>query len=201
MGLSRIAPALVLCPEVHFTGFLLAHGAGLLAGVLLQLVVPDGVVEDGAELGVDGSQVNRGVGLPVFVLAVHQLVLPGDDLLRGDAAELQLSEVRQQLCPDDVLLVVPGIFLQAGFHVLGVVVDEAGEGHVHIRRDLVQLLALPGLGLPPGGKAALGGLLPFPLPVGEAVDDPPGIGFLFFVDRHQGIGAPFGRLSAAWAFD
>ena len=55
------------------------------------------MVEDCAELIVDGFEVYGRSGFSVFVLIIHQLVLPCDDLLGGDVRHLQLAEVRQQL--------------------------------------------------------------------------------------------------------
>ena len=110
------------------------------------------MVEDGAELVLDRPQVYRRIGFPLSIPVTQQFILPGDNLLRRDIAQLEPSEVGGEFAADDVLLGTPSVFLQSRFHILRVSVDEAGKGHIHIRRNLVQLLTLPGLGLPLGGK-------------------------------------------------
>ena len=40
-------------------------------------------IEDGAELVVDGLEIDRRIGLALLVLVVHHFILPGDDLLRN----------------------------------------------------------------------------------------------------------------------
>ena len=50
---------LLLGPESHFTIFLLAHTPGFLAGIFLQVVVPDGVIENCADLILDAFEIHR----------------------------------------------------------------------------------------------------------------------------------------------
>ena len=53
------------------------------------------MIEDGAELVMDGFEIHRRVWLTVLVLVVQNFVLPGDDLLGGDVAHLELAKVGQ----------------------------------------------------------------------------------------------------------
>ena len=58
---------LVLCPEQHLVGFLLAHAPRLVAGVFFQPVILDCVVENRRELVVDALEIGLGVRLAVFI--------------------------------------------------------------------------------------------------------------------------------------
>ena len=116
---------------------------------------------------------------------VQHLVLPGDDLLGSDVAHLQLAEIWEQLGADNMLLCGPSVFLEPGLHVRRVEVHETLEGHVQISAGLVELFPLPCLCLPLGLEAPLLGLLAFAVPVGIAVDRPPGVGLFFLVDCHD----------------
>ena len=58
---------LVLCPEQHLIGFLLAHAPRLVARVFFQAIVFDCVVENRRELVVDALEIGLGVRLAVFI--------------------------------------------------------------------------------------------------------------------------------------
>ena len=176
---------LLFSPEHHLPIFLFSHAACLLAGILPEVVVPNRVVEDGAELVMDRLEVHRRVGFTVLVLVIQHLVLPGDDLLGSNVAHLQPAEVGQQLGTDNMVLSGPGVFLEPGLHIRRVEVHEALKGHVQIGAGLIELFPLPCLCLPLGLEAPLLGLLAFAVPVGVAVDRPPGVGLFFLVDCHD----------------
>lgn len=171
-------------PEQHFTVFLLAHTASLLAGVFSEVVILDLMIEDGAELIVDGFEIYGRKGLAFLVLIVHQLVLPCDDLLGGNAAHLQLTEIRDELGADDVFLGCPSVFLDAGFHICGVLLEEALKCHIEVGAYLVELFTLPRLCLSLGFEATLLRLLLLTRPIGEAVNRTPGVRFFFLVNCH-----------------
>ena len=90
------------------------------------------MVEDGAELIVDGFEIYRRVRFAFLVLIVQKLVLPCDDLLGSDITHLELPKVRQQFGADDMLLGCPGVFLDTGLHICRVLLHEALEGHIQI---------------------------------------------------------------------
>ena len=143
------------------------------------------MIEDGAELVVDGLEIDRRIGLALLVLVVHHLILPGDDLLSRDFTHFQFTEIGQQLGADDMLLGGPSVFFEPGFHVCRIEVHKALEGHVQISGGFIELFPLPCLSLPLGLEAPLLGLLSLTVPVSIAVDGPPGIGLFFLIDRHQ----------------
>ena len=147
--------------------------------------LPNRVVEDGTELIVDRFQVHRRVGLTVLVLVVQHLVLPGDDLLGGDVAHFELTEVGQQLGSDNVILGGPGVFLEPGLHIRRVEFYETAEGHIQIGGGFVELFPFPCLRLPLGLEAPLLGLLALAVPVSIAVDRPPGVCLFFLIDCHD----------------
>ena len=150
-------------------------------------------IEDGAELVVDGLEIDRRIGLAVLVLVVQHLILPGDNLLGCDFTHFQFAEIGQQLGTDDMFLGGPGILLEPGFYVCRVEVHEALKGHVQVGSGFIKLLPLPCLCLPLGLEAPLLGLLARTIPVGIAVDRPPGVGLFFLIDRHQYPSLPFRR--------
>ena len=172
---------LLFRPEQHFTVFLLAHASGLLAGILPEVIIPYRMVEDGAELIVDGFQVDRGIGLAVLIPVIDHFILPGDDLLSSDGVHPQLPEIRHQLCADDMLFCRPGILFSPRLHILRVPLDEALESHIQLGANLAELLTLPGLCFPFCLESPLLRLPPFACPIGKPEDDPPGVGLLFFV--------------------
>ena len=67
---------LVLCPEQHLVGFLLAHAPRLVTGIFFQAIVFDCVVENRRELVVDALEIGLGVRLAVFIPIAGQGVLP-----------------------------------------------------------------------------------------------------------------------------
>ena len=176
---------LLLGPEQHLPVFLFAHAPGLFTGILSQIVIAHRVIEDGAELVVDGLEIDRRIGLALLVLVVHHLILPGDDLLSRDFTHFQFTEIGQQLGADDMILGGPGVFLEPGFHVCRIEVHETFEGHVQIGGRFVELLSLPCLCLPLSLKSPLLGLLALAVPVGIALDRPPGVGLFFLIYCQQ----------------
>lgn len=122
---------LLLRPEVHLSAFLRAHLRYLPARVARQVVVALGMVEDGVQLVVDGSEVGGRVRLPVGVLVVDKLVLPADDVDGLDLGHPHLPEEGDDLVLDHVLLGQPGVLPDSRPNLGGVHVDEVREEHVH----------------------------------------------------------------------
>ena len=115
---------------------------------------------------------------------VQHLVLPGDDLLGGDVAHFQPAEVGEQLGADNMLLCGPSVFLEPGLHIRCVKLHKAFEVHIQIGAGFMNLFTLPSLRLSLSLKTALLGLLPLTIPVGIAINCPPGAGFFFLVNCH-----------------
>ena len=178
-------------PEQHFAVFLLAHAASFFTGIFPEIIELNRMVEDGAELIVDGLEVYRGVRIAFLILIVQELVLPCDDLLGGDAAHLQLAEVWQQLGANDMLLSCPGVFLDASLHICRVLLNKALEGHIQIGGCLPKLFTLPSLCLSFGLESSLLRLLLFACPVGIAVDHSPCASLFFLINCHRIISFPF----------
>ena len=149
------------------------------------------MVEDGAELIVDRFEIYGRKGFSVFVLVIHKLVLPCDDLLGGDVAHLQFTEVRQQLGTDDMLLGCPCVFLNAGLHICRVLLHEALESHIQIGSRFIELFTLPSLCFTLGLKTTLLCLLLFTRPIGVAINHSPSACFFFFINCHLITSFPF----------
>ena len=166
--LVREPEVLVLGPEPHLAGGLRPHGLGPAARVRREAVEAHGVVEERAELVVDGLEVGRGEPAPARLLEGHQLVLPPHDVDRGDLVHALLAQVGEDALRDDGLLGLPGVQAQARPHVLLVELEEVDELHVHVARLHGVEVALPrerlGLGLEAPlhlvGALAVVGLVP-----------------------------------------
>ena len=115
---------------------------------------------------------------------VHHLVLPGDNLLGGDVTHLQLAEVGEQLGADNMLLCAPSVFLEPGLHIRCVKFHKAFKVHIQVGTGFMNLFTLPGLRLSLGLEAPLLGLFPLTIPIGIAINCPPGAGFFFLVNGH-----------------
>ena len=139
------------------------------------------MVENGAELVVQGLEVDLGVGLALFVPIGQQLILPGDDVPGFDFAERLLAKGGEELRPDHVFLTQPGVFLQSRSHVILVQLQEGFKGHVWISLGLQPKVTLPLLCFSPGGKAALAFLPLRALPVVIPNHHIPGTVFLILV--------------------
>jgi hypothetical protein len=63
----------------------------------VQTIEFHGMIEDGAELIVKCLQVYRRICFAVFIPMVDHLILPGNDILCADVAELPLAEIGNQL--------------------------------------------------------------------------------------------------------
>lgn len=101
------------------------------------------MIEDGAELIVNSFKIHRRERFSVFVLVIHQLVLPSDDLLCRNTAHFLLAKVRDDLGTDDVLFGCPCIFFDTCLHIRRVLLHEAVERHIQISSGFVELLTLP----------------------------------------------------------
>ncbi|CAB0805023.1 hypothetical protein FRC0265_00507 [Corynebacterium diphtheriae] len=100
-------------------------------GVLLQVVVALGVVENGVELVVDDPQVSGLKAVSVRPCGPREGVLPPDDVDGPNIAHAHIAEERQELALDDVLLCEPGVLADPRPHLRLVDLAEVGEGHVH----------------------------------------------------------------------
>ncbi|KRN56209.1 hypothetical protein IV72_GL000345 [Atopobium minutum] len=187
--LAAETQVLVLGPEVHLVGVLLADLADLPHGVGCQAVVPHGVVHDGGELVADAVQIGRAERQAVAGSQFHQLVFPGDDVRRGDLVDGLGLEVGQDLRLDHRGLGVPGASAQARGDVLPVDPVEVGEGHGRRPLDAQQEIVLPPSGGALAGEAALGLLALLALPV--AVPALHVIGAPGFVLANRHFGLPF----------
>ena len=100
-------------------------------GVLLQVLIALGVVEDGVELAVEDPQVRRLEDVAVGPRGPREGVLPPDDVDGPYFAHAHVAEERDEFALDDVLLGEPGVL--ADHH--------APEGLlllVHLADDLVR---------------------------------------------------------------
>lgn len=70
----------------------------------MEIVKPDGMVEDGAELIVQRLEIGLRIGLALLIPISEQLVLPCNHIFGGDLVDFPLAEVREQLRFDDILL-------------------------------------------------------------------------------------------------
>ena len=103
----------------------------------MQPVILHGVIENGAELIVERFQINGRICFPFLVPGVDHLVLPSNHILRLDLVDLSAPEIRKNLCPQDVLLGMPRVFLDPAFHILGIELYEATERHIQVGFCLV----------------------------------------------------------------
>ena len=122
--------------------------------------------------------------MTLFILVVQHLVLPGDDLLGSDVAHLQLAEVGEQFGAANMLLCGPSVFLEPCLHIRCVKFHKTFEVHIQISAGFMNLFTLPGLRLSLGLESPLLGLFPLTIPVGIAINSPPGAGFFFLVNCH-----------------
>ena len=175
---------LLFRPESHLAALVLSHASGLPAGILSEVIELHRMIEDCAELTVQGFQVDRGIRIPLLVPVIHQLILPSDDLLGRDAVHFQPSEVRNQLRADDVFLHSPCVFFQPRSDVQLVLLREALEGHVQISFGHGQRLAFPGNRLSSGLESPLGALLFSTSPVRGSINHAPCARVFLLVDRH-----------------
>ena len=95
---------LVLCPEQHFIGFLLAHASRFVAWVLFQSIILDCVVENCRELVVDAFEISLGVGLAAFIAVAGQRVLPLAHMGRLDLVQRDFLEEGRHLQVDQPFL-------------------------------------------------------------------------------------------------
>ena len=188
---------LFLRPELHLRALSLADLDRRRGGAPSQAVVFDGVVEDGAQLVVYGSQVGAAVRLPLVVVRPQHLVLPVHHIFGGDVAHSLGSEEWHYLRAYDVLFGEPGVELESGPHVCGVPLHERLEGHRHRPVGRGQELRLPRQSLVSGREPALHLVPAVSVDVAEIALDVPRTCFLIHVGGHQSascLGAP----SAQW---
>ena len=188
---------LLLRPEPHLRALPLADLDGRGGGTLSQAVVLDGVVEDGAQLVVYGSQVGAAVRFSLVVVRAHHLVLPVHHVFGGDVAHPLGSEEWHYLRADDVLFGEPGVELEPWSHVFGVPLHECLEGHRHGPVGAGQELRLPCQRLSFGREPSLHLVLAVAVDVAVIALDVPGASLPVHVGGHQRASC-LGTPSAQW---
>ena len=141
----------------------------------MQAVILYGVIENGAELVVERFQINGRICFPVLVPGIDHLVLPGNHVFWLNLVDLPGPEIRQNFCPQDVLLGMPGVLLDPAFHIFGIKLYKAAEGHIQIGLCLAKLLSFPCLGFPFCRETAFLCLLLFSLPIRITIYGTPSI--------------------------
>ena len=151
----------------------------------MQPVILHRMIENGAELIVERFQIDRRIRISVLILAVQHFVLPCDDIFGLNIIDLSLPEIRENLRAENMILGMPGVFLDPTLHICRIGLYEAGKGHIQIRFRLIELFTLPGQGFPFRQKATLCRLLSFSLPVSITIVDLPSVCLRFLVDSHS----------------
>ena len=146
---------LVPRPEQHLVRRLFAHAPGLVAGVFLQTVILDRVVEDGGDLVVDDPEIGLGIRFTLVVAVAGQLVLPAPYVSRLDLVERHPAKEGCYLEVDHEPLVGQSRGLEPLFHILKVKPDEVLERHPETGIRPTYEVALPLQRLAFGVEAAL----------------------------------------------
>lgn len=146
---------LVPRPEQHLVRRLFAHAPGLVAGVFLQTVILDRVVEDGGYLVVDDPEIGLGIRLALVVAVAGQLVLPAPYVSRLDLVERHPAEEGRYLEVDHEPFVGQSRGLEPLLHVLKVEPDEVLKRHPEAGIRPAYEVALPLQRLAFGVEAAL----------------------------------------------
>ena len=107
-------------PEQHLPPFLCPHVSGFRCRIGVEIVKPDSVVENGAELIVQRLEIGLRIGLAFLISISEQLVLPCNHIFCGDLVDFPLAEIREQFCFDDILLGLPCAFFQPRLEIVGV---------------------------------------------------------------------------------
>ena len=105
------------------------------------------MVEDTRELIVQVFQVGLRIGFAVFVTVTEQFILPRQHIPCLNILHGLLPEIGQYLRLDDTSLMLPGVLLQTGFHVLLIQLVEVLEQHIEVAALLEKKSALPILSL------------------------------------------------------
>lgn len=162
-------------PEVHLVRVLLPDATGQAGRVHLEIVVPDRVVEDGADLVIDRLDVGGGQAFG------QKVRLPLADVRRGDLIERQVFEEGQDLRLHQVPFVLEGVRLETALHVVEVYLDHGPEGHVAAPGLRAEKFLLEGLCVLLAEEAPLLLEAAAPLPVRVVKRCVPGAPFLVFV--------------------
>ena len=141
------------------------------------------MIEDCAELVVNGFKVNRGVRISVIVTHLQHGVLPGDYIAGLDITHALLSEIRKNFAFDDTLFHLPGAKFDAILHVLFVELIEGFEGHFEVARIFEEEVPLPFGGFFLRLKTSFELAICLALPVGISRGDIPCSVFVF-VNSH-----------------
>ena len=150
----------------------------------MEIVKPDGMVEDGAELIVQRLEIGLRIGLALLIPISEQLVLPCNHIFGGDLVDFPLAEVREQLRFDDILLGLPCAFFQPRLEIVGVDFTERLKAHVQISGILLLKLLLPFQCFSPCGESALAFGLAFSCPVRVLCHHIPRTVFLVLISWH-----------------
>ena len=173
------------CPELHLFGVAKADTAGFQHRVFAKIIILVCKVHNGAHLAVDGAEISLGVrlscpGIPIS----EQLVLPLDNVLRTDIGYLKLSEIRKDLCIDNVVLTGGSTDTNPRIAILAIDFHELPEGHVQTACNMQLILVLVIDSFAFSGKAPFGGKLRFAFPVLIAEFGIPCVSLFIFVSGH-----------------
>ena len=144
----------------------------------------DSMIENRAELIVNAFQIRLLIRLSFLIAVGEKRVLPSDHILCGDLADDTFPEERQDLRPDNMLLVEPCVFFQPRTNILFIKLKERFKRHIEIGGVLLLEGSLPFLCLMFGYKAAFALLLMLAAPVNVTRHDIPGIFALILIHRH-----------------
>ena len=75
------------------------------------------MIKNCRQLIMNWFQIYRRIRLTVFVFIIDKFVLPRNNLLCDNITHLQLSEIRNELSPYDMLLCFPSVFFNSCTHI------------------------------------------------------------------------------------
>ena len=164
-------------------GFLFTHVADLGSGVAVQFIELYRMIEDGAELIMDGLEIDGGIKVSVRVTLFEHHILPRDDIPWLDVAHSLFLEVRKNLAFDHAGLHLPCALLQSILEILFVKLIESLKGHFQVSCALSEKVAFPIKGFFLCSETSLGFAVRFTLPVCETELRIP-CSILVFVSTH-----------------
>ena len=173
---------LFLHPEVLRFSFTLADRSCLPAGIILQVIIPHGIIENCSQLAVHCFQISRRISFSILILIRQQLILPCTDICHRNFTENLLFKIRLDFQVNNISLRVHSVFSETDIHIFVINLQKISKFNIHTLALLLQEISFPFLSFTLGPESSF--LFSFPISLPVFVIDLYFPVFSFFVNPH-----------------
>ena len=140
---DRSVPQRQFYPKVLRFSFALAYRSCLPAGIILQVIISDSIVEDCSQLTVDCFQIRLRIAFSILILIHQQLILPCTYICHRNLTKNLFLKIWSDLQVNDITLCIHGVFTKSDIHILIVDFQKVPEFDIYTLALLLKKVSLP----------------------------------------------------------